>query len=151
MVHAYRVYAVRVACEGYENFRRHATEPLDLAVLAIELRGQAIYGELSGPTPIVRELFAADARIQQIEIRYRPKSDAATYRSSYLSAAPSQTRNWLVRRGDDVSDKTFESWGKKLPQNTACRARRSNWQSARAAPRRRTQRNAHRVAMGADR
>ncbi len=116
VVHAYRVYSVRTACEGYVNFRRHAVEPLDISTLAIELKGQERDGDLLSPMPIVRELFAADARIQRIEVRYRPKNNIASYRSPYLSANPQQTRNWLVQRGDDLSDKAFESWGKKLPQ-----------------------------------
>ncbi len=116
LVHAYRVYTVRSLCEGYTNFRRHAVEPLDISTLAIELKGPDGAGDLLVPMPLVRNLFAADARIQRIEIRYRPKGNVTSYRSPYLNPNPQQTRNWLVQRSDDLSDKAFESWGKKLPQ-----------------------------------
>lgn len=116
VVHAYRVYTVRSLCDGYINFRRHVTAPLDIATLAIELRGTERDGDLLEPMRIVRDLFAADARIQRIEIRYRPRGNVASYQSQYLNPKPLQTRNWLVQRGDDLSDKAFTSWGKNFPQ-----------------------------------
>ena len=116
VVHAYRVHSVRTACEGYVNFLRHVQEPLDMSTLAIELKGQERDGDLLTPLPLVRDLFGVDPRIQRIEIRYRPKRNAAPNGSPSPAANPLQTRNWLVQRDDDLSDKAFESWGKKLPQ-----------------------------------